>query len=80
MMELDNIEKLNIPYKYTNGIFEGDEGIPIIIVDFYVNDLSIILMELNKLSNIRYNKFKYLVEEISVKDIYNNRRLGYIIT
>ena len=83
MMELHNIDKLNIPYRYINGIFEGNEGnesISIFIVDFYVNDLFSILIELNKISNIRYNKSKYLIQEINVKDIYNNRRVGYIIT
>ena len=50
MMHLDNINKLNIPYVHTDGIFENNEfnKKKIKIVDFYVYDISTILHRLKR--------------------------------
>lgn len=82
MMKLDNLNKLNIPYTCSDGNFLHNDmiNIPIKIVDFHIDELSFILKKLNTLQNIGFNRDKYIVEEISVKDAYNNIRVGYIIT
>jgi len=81
MMHLYNINKLNIPYVHTDGIFENNEfnKTKIKIVDFYVDDISTIVTKLNNMPNIRLNKIKYTMETVYVKDINNMKRTGYII-